>query len=335
MTNPVTHPTALGDFPVEPPAQHRRPPRHHRGMFWIAVLAALAAVASGVVITATAYINESQPQTAAVDYFQALGRGDAPGALALGDIPPGPRTYLTSQVLDAARSIAKISDVRVLSVARLGHQAQVTLQYQLGTQQVTDTVSLVRHGRGWRLTRTAVPVQLHVAIAADRMSIAGARVPNGPVLLFPGALPVAFDTSNLQLDSASQIVHLTGGTLPPIQPQLSAAGQKRVSDAVRAVVQACLSGRASGYCPPPADQTVVPRSVRGRITGNLDKELPITFAPGPAGVLVISGEVAVNGSFRQLDFNNQSVLKTGNVALQIQAQCNATNPAKMVWGATS
>ena len=246
MTNPVTHPTALGDFPVEPPAQHRRPPRHHRGMFWIAVLAALAAVASGVVITATAYINESQPQTAAVDYFQALGRGDAPGALALGDIPPGPRTYLTSQVLDAARSIAKISDVRVLSVARLGHQAQVTLQYQLGTQQVTDTVSLVRHGRGWRLTRTAVPVQLHVAIAADRMSIAGARVPNGPVLLFPGALPVAFDTSNLQLDSASQIVHLTGGTLPPIQPQLSAAGQKRVSDAVRAVVQACLSGRASG-----------------------------------------------------------------------------------------
>jgi hypothetical protein len=334
MTKPVTDPTALGDFPVVPPAQHRRPP-HHRGMFWIAVLAALAAVASGVVITATAYINESQPETAAVGYFQALGRGDAPGALRFGALPAGPRTYLTSQVLDAARSIAKISDVRVLSVVRDGGQAKVTLEYQLGSQQVSDTVSLVRHGRGWRLTRAAVPVPLHVVLAADRMSIAGAPVPDATVLLFPGVLPVAPDTPNLELGSGLQVVHLNGGTVPPIRPQVSPVGQQRVSDAVRAVVQACVSGRTSGYCPPPADPTVVPGSVRGRIAANLDTELPISVAPGPAGVLVISGNVAVDGSYRQLDFNNQPVLRTGNVELQINARCNATNPAKLVWVATS
>jgi hypothetical protein len=334
MTNPIMHPPAVGGFQAQPPAEYRRAPRRHRGLFWVAVLAALAAVAWGALTTATAYVNESEPETAAVAYFHALGRGDAAGALGLGDLPAGPRTYLTSQVLDAALSIAKISDVRVLSVARDGRTAKVTLQYQLGSQQVTDAVSLRRHGRGWRLTRTAVPVHLNVPPGADRMSIAGARVPNTAVLFFPGALPVALDTPNLSL-GAPPVVHLDGAPPGAIQLQVSPTGKQRVDAAVRGALQACLSGRVSRGCPLPAESTVVPGSVRGRLTGNIADELTISIAPDAAGLLQISGNVIVNGSYQQLDFDNQPVRRTGPLELVIRARCYATAPSRLAWGAVS
>jgi hypothetical protein len=336
MTNPIMRPPAVGDFPAEPPAHHRRPPRHHRRrLFWFAVLVALAAVAAGALIIASAYVSESEPETVAVAYFHALGRGDAAGALGLGDVPAGSRTYLTSQVLDAALSIAKISDVRVLSATRHGRTAEVTLEYQLGAQQVSDAVSLVRHGRGWRLTRTAVPVHLQVVAGAGRMSIAGARVPTTTVLLFPGALPVALDTPNLNLGGL-HVVHMNGGVGQVIEqrlvPEVSLAGQHRVSDAVRAAVQACVSGRASGGCPRPPSR-VVPGSVRGSVTGNVEKPLPMTVA-GSAGLLKISGHVTVRGSYQQLDFDNQPVRRTEPLKLEINAQCYATDPTRIAWGTT-
>jgi hypothetical protein len=335
MTTPVMRSPAVGDLPAEPPVGHRRPPRHHRGLFWVAVLAALAAVASGAVITATAYVEESEPETAAVAYFEALGRGDAPGALGTGDLPPGPRTYLTRQVLAAALSIAKISDVQVLSVARHGGEAKVTLEYQLGSKQVSDAVSVERHGRGWRLTRTAVPVQLRVTAGADRMSIAGAALPKTTVLFFPGALPVVLDTPNLSLPL--KVVHLDGdGGAQQLAPQVSRPGHRRVADAVRAAVQACLSGRTSRDCPPPArsaERIAVPGSVRGRVTGNLEKQLTIGVADN-AGLLKISGIVTVKGSYEVLDFNNQPVPRTGPLELSISAACYATDPSKIVWGET-
>jgi hypothetical protein len=332
MTNPIMRPPALGDVPPEPPVAQRRRPRHHRGLFWVAVLAALAAVAGGALITATAYLSESAPETTAVSYFDALGRGDAAGALGLGELPAGPRTYLTSQVLDAALSIAKISDVRVLSTVRHGDTAKVTLEYQLGAQQVSDAVSLVRHGRGWRLTRTAVPVHLRVAAGADRMSVAGARVPTTTVLLFPGALPLALDTPNLDL-GAPKVIHLDGGVPPGIQLHVTQIGRQRVSDAVRTALRACLGSRTSRGCPSPADQTVVPGSIRGRITGDLDNDLPITVGASAAGLLSISGNVVVDGTYQKLDFDNLPVRKTGTVELTISAWCYATDPAKIVWGA--
>ncbi|HEY3090587.1 MAG TPA: hypothetical protein VGJ59_21260 [Jatrophihabitantaceae bacterium] len=331
MTNPIMRPPALGDVPPEPPVAQRRRPRHHHGLFWVAVLAALAAVAGGALITATAYLSESTPETTAVSYFHALGRGDAAGALGLGELPAGPRTYLTSQVLDAALSIAKISDVRVLSTVRHGDTAKVTLEYQLGAQQVSDAVSLVRHGRGWRLTRTAVPVHLHVVAGADRMSVAGARVPTTTVLLFPGALPLALDTANLNL-RGPQVVHLDGSGEHEIQAVPSPAGTQRVDAAVLAAVQACLGGRTSRGCPPPVDQTIVPGSVRGRVTGNVEK-LTKSVAPGRAGLLRISGTLTVAGTYQQLDFNNQPVRRTRTLELRIDARCYATDPAKIVWGA--
>jgi hypothetical protein len=165
------------------------------------------------------------------------------------------------------------------------------------------------------------------------MTIAGAPVPNTAVLFFPGALPLALDTPNLSV-AGPPVVHLDGPPPSPIQPNVSRRGQQRVDAAVRAAVQACVSGRASRSCPPPAlnaQSPVVPGSVRGRVTGD---DLRISIAPGPAGLLKVTGNVIVKGSYQHLNFSNQPVPGTGNVELTISAQCYATDPGKIAWATT-
>jgi hypothetical protein len=134
------------------------------------------------------------------------------------------------------------------------------------------------------------------------------------------------------------VVHLDGAPPAAISLQVSPTGKQRVDAAVRAALQACLSGRVSRGCPPPAPSAqaaVVPGSVRGRLTGNATNGLTIFIAPGTAGLLRISGNVIVNGSFQRLDFDNQPVRKTGIVELAVSAQCYATAPSRLAWGAVS
>jgi len=283
-------------------------------------------------------VSESAPETTAVAYFHALGRGDAPAALGLGDVPAGVRTYLTRDVLRAGLKVAKISDVRVLSVTRTGRTARVTLQYQLtyptGTPTtVTDAVTTMRHGRGWRLTTTAVPVRLDAQAAGARMNIAGAPVPTGSVLFFPGALPVSLDTPNLGVDKL--VVHLNGAVPNIVTPRVSPTGKEVIGSAVGAAVRSCLTADAPGPCPVPADSRVVPGSVRGTVTGDLASQLSISIQPDANGLLAVTGVIDVKGTYQRLDFNNQPVTKTGPVELMINARCYASNPGQLVWESTS
>lgn len=338
MTTPLAVPAVPGQA-VAP--QQPRPLRRHRGLFWAGVLAALAATAGGALITTSAYVSQSEPATAAVEYFHDLESGNAAGALGLGALPAGSRAYLTSQVLDAELSLAMISGVRVLTSVRHGDAATVDVEYQLGALQVSDAVALTRHGRRWRLTRAAVPVHLAVPGGIDRMSIAGAPVPTSPTLFFPGVLPVAVDTPDLTL-GALPVVHLDGAVPHTLALHLSAPGRQQVDDAVQATLAACLSGKAApagSTCPVQvpneADARVVPGTIRGRvITSTLDHLLTITVDPSAGGLLDISGSVSVNATYQQLDFDNQPVHDSGKLTLTLKAHCYATTPTKLVWGAT-
>ena len=329
----------LGPEAGATPARHRSLPSRRRGFFWAGVLAALAALVGGAVVTITAWVSESAPQTAAVAYFRALGRGDAAEALGLGDIPPGVRDYLTGDVLRASLKVARISNVRVLSVDRTGDSARVTLQYQLSYAHaaapvtVADAVLTVRRGRNWRLTRTAVPVQLQIESGGARMSIAGAAVPTTTVLLLPGALPISVDTPNL--DVGDLVVHLNGAVPSVVQPKISETGREAIGAAVATAVRACI-GRpvASGACPAPTDALAVPGSIHGTVVGDLADQLSISVESDANGLLAITGTVDVKGSYQRLDFDNLPVPKTGTVALRINAHCYATSPSKVVWGVT-
>jgi hypothetical protein len=199
---------------------------------------------------------------------------------------------------------------------------------------VTDAVDTVKRGRTWRLTRTAVPVQVRVEEGQSRLSIGGTPLPSRTVLFFPGVLPISVDTPNLELDPV--VVHLSSAAPSPLLPKVSAAGKLTVARAVAAAVTQCLKADADMTCPIADDPiTVVPGSVRGTVdAAHVADHLDVSLATNPdgaAGMLQITGSVDVNGSFQVLDFDNQPVRKTGTVRLGINATCYATNPAKIVW----
>ena len=71
---------------------------------------------------------------------------------------------------------------------------------------VEDTIELTRAGRTWRLAEVAVPVTDPHHNGSSRATFVGADIPDGVHLLFPGALPVEFDTENLALDEETRVV---------------------------------------------------------------------------------------------------------------------------------
>jgi hypothetical protein len=333
---PPPFPTQPLAFAAPPPSPKRvRLPRRHRGVFWVAVLTSLVALVAGTFTAVTTYAGATAPDAIATEYFRALSHGDAARALAFGDLPAGPRTYLTSGVLRAALKVAGISDVTVLSVDRRGDTANVNVQYQLGFRRkqvtVSDEVALSRHGGSWRLAATAVLFRIAAPLAGHRLTLAGAALPERAVLVFPGALPVGVDTPNLEI--GEQVVHLTESKPRTVRPTLSTAGKRAVQAAVASALRACLGPNPSPSCPVPTDARVVPGTVHGTLSGDLGQELTIQVAPGPDSVLDIRGSVAVRGSYRQLDFDNLPIAKSGTTDLAIRAHCNATNPGKLAWGA--
>jgi len=72
----------------ERPARHRSLPSRRRGLFWAGVLAAVAALVVGGIVTIGAWVSESAPATAAVAYFHALVGGTRPGRWAWATFRP-------------------------------------------------------------------------------------------------------------------------------------------------------------------------------------------------------------------------------------------------------
>ncbi len=117
----------------ELPTMPARPvlPRRHRGVFWAAVLIALAAAVAGTALALNSYQSATRPDSIVRGYLDAVARGDAPAALGYGAVPSGSTVLLTGAALQAQRSVATMSRLQVLSVQRSGNTARVDVQYAL------------------------------------------------------------------------------------------------------------------------------------------------------------------------------------------------------------
>lgn len=312
------------------------PPRRHRAVFWIAVVASLAAAGSGGYIAVTAYQEETAPETVVRDYFAAVARGDAAAALAYGDLPAGEPDLLTTDVLTAQRAIAPISRLTVDVSVGPGDTATARVRYDLGfasgAQTVDDAVPLVRAGRTWRLAATAVPVTIEIANAGNRATVAGAAVPDGEHLVFPGALPVAFDTENLGLDEASRVVRFAVSRSAVEVAELSAAGERAVLEAFDAALERCLDGTSStlSICPRPEDARAVPGSVRATLAQPPSDSAATRMRPGADGLVWVVAELTITGEYQRLDFNNQRVTKAGEITIELTATCYASAPESII-----
>jgi hypothetical protein len=300
-----------------------------RAAYWTAFGACLIALVGGSVLAWRSYPEPMSPQQVARAYFAALARADAPKALGLGTVPPGPHEFLTSAVLREQDRIAPVHGIAVNGVMRHGARAQVAYRYVLGfaggDQIYTGTLGLEHTASGWRLARAAVPTELVLSDAVDRVTFAGTAFPSRHTLLFPGALPARFDNPYLRLDPATAAVAPTTGARIFVTVEPTPLARTRLLDGLDRTISRCNHALRPQPACPKASTTVVPGSLRGHLVQPLSAA--ITFGvSGATGQLTMRGSVTFAGRYSELGRDNVERQRTGRLLLPVSAAAYPVPP---------
>ncbi|HEX4704618.1 MAG TPA: hypothetical protein VH352_20995 [Pseudonocardiaceae bacterium] len=308
--------------------------RYHHG-FWFALLLATAVTMAGASLAAGAYIGAASPETVVRAYFAALAAGDAAGALGYGTVPGGRRDLLTADALAAQNAVAPITGLAVWTGHRAGDNALVDVTYVLdlpsGRTSVSDAVPVVRQGHGWRLVRSAVAKIVRPGNGSMLATFAGAAIPSGAYPMFPGAVPVSYETPILQPDADSSVVRFTDLGDLEVTASVSRAGQAAIASSLKAALAECLAGRsrAEALCPVPDRDKSVPGSLRGTTNGT-SVGPPLLTVQTATGKIGITEEANVHAKYQRLDENNLSTTSTVQ-SVGLYAHCYATVPGVIVW----
>jgi hypothetical protein len=292
-------------------------------LFWLGVVVALVTMVGGGWYAYAEYRATSGPAAAVRGYFAALARSDAPAALAYGTVPDGPHDLLTSAVLARQQQLAPLHDVHIVEVAESGDDATVHFSYRLqfasDDQEFTGSLQVHDTGSGWRLAQTAVATTVQIDEAVDRFTFAGTSIPDGATLLFPGAVPLHFDTPNLQVDPATAAIQFGGANPTEVELRPSPAVKASMAKALTTRLAGCLAGKvAVSSCPAPPPR-VVPGSLRGSIDGLVAPHLRFTVASTAAGVIEAVGRLPFQGSYRSLSYTNVVTAHRGSLTLSLSA----------------
>ncbi len=318
-----------------PPAPPRRS-RSGRSLLLAAVGCLLAALVCGL-LTAAQYRTDRSPQTVVRHYFAALAAGDAAAALGYGQAPPR-GGYLTDSVLHQQLALARITDLSVQRTELTGTRGTVSVSYRLrfaagGDQRLTDSVPVVRHGSSWRLDRVAVMTELTVTTpGADRVTLAGGRLPTKPVLVFPGALPLATDYPAVRVADQPVVGLSSDQQSTELTVVLTGAARASLQRSLGTALARCLAGTAKQPgCPQAGDSRPVPGSLRGTA---LPLRQPLDMYLGVGGAVHLSGTVPVHGSWQDWDFNNQPVRHTGDTDVTVDAIASVADLNTVYWSSS-
>lgn len=332
-------------LPAQAPVPPSPPSRRRRGAGRLA-LAALLSAALAVTLGLTAahlYTARSSPESVVRGFFQALAAGDAPSALALAESPPqGP--WLTSEVLRRQLQVASLADISVLDASRLGSTATVQVRYRLlfgsGSRAVTDTARLIRRGSSWWLSQVGTTVRVSASgPSAERVRLAGQPLPTAAVTLFPGALPLTADPPGLQVLVTAPAPG-AGAAVRLADPQLVAMTRVSITPALRAqaeqavqqLLAGCLAARSNDpLCPAPDSGRPVPGSLHGSAAPVAALNSQIVLEQGVPGVISVRARVAVQGSWKVWDFENQLVQQRGTATVTLSAQVAVDRPTVAFW----
>jgi hypothetical protein len=330
-TDAIPTPEAERDASVATRTAGRAGPDHR--MPWFALVMAVLVLLGGASVATGAVLSGGSPETVVWGYFAALARGDAAGALGYGQVPPGRHALLTPAVLAAQNSFGQVQDLVIRHVVVAGATAEVDVRYTValrtGPVRVSDAVHVIRRDSGWRLLRSAVPVRLAAGNGRDLASIAGAALPGGRVLMFPGAVPVGFDTPNLVLAAGSRVLRFADSGYLNVGAAVSPAGRRAIVPALTDALRECLANRAAAeeLCPLPDSSAGVPGSLRGSVRGAPTLTLRVRSADGR---IDIQADIPVYAAYQQLDDNNLASSQSVETA-SVSAFCYASSPGAVSW----
>lgn len=297
-------------------------------------LVAVLALVGGIAFAVTALTKVTSPRSTVADYFAALRRADAPGALSLGPRLSGDTRLLTSAVLREQQQLGPISGVRVGDTTENGSRATVAVSYSVGGVAPTtrnETVVLHRKGNGWELDRSSSLVRVHLRNAAHRTTLAGSAVPSTPVHVFPGVLPLRFDTAALQLDPKAPTITLSADADLNVAVVLSAAGRRALAAQLDSAVAACLRKPAPCLLEATATRTV-PGSLRGTVSAPPSADPPqLVLSTDADGLVRASGTFKADAQWTVLDFENQPEQRHGTVSVDYRARLFVSEPGTIVW----
>ena len=310
------------------------PRRLRRGVFRFLVALAVLAVVGGLAVAYLGYRETAGPDGAVKGYFAALRRGDAPSALAFGNLPAGPHTLLTSQVLDEQRALGPIEKVKIRHTDRHGNGATVSVDYTIAfpgrPDPINDKVDVVKQGSSWRLVASAIRTRLDVTGASDRATVLGGALPDGEMLVFPGAAPVRLDSPYLELDAPSAVVTFASTPDTSINVVVTPRGEREAKDAVVAALRRCVTAGADPRCPLPNGRAV-PGTMRGQLPADAAKALSVSVGTDPVGQIEVRGTLRIQGSYSLLDFDNVASVQRGRLTVTVRAKAIAVSPLVVSW----
>jgi hypothetical protein len=313
--------------------------RSRRPLFIAAAAALVAAVVLGTLAVGQ-FTAGRGPAAVVRQYYEALSHADAARALAFAATPATglPAEYLTSTVLAKQLRLAPMRDITVGTVSGSGASRQVAIRYVLafadGPQTVSDTVAVSERGTTWQLSTAAVGVTVGSSSAgADRISFAGRSLPQKPVGLFPGALPLATDSAAVAITGHPSVRLGSGSAEVSVTAALTGSAQRRVTDALQVALTKCLAmTSADPLCPNVTGGRPVPGSLHGSLTKQLaDSNPSVTLSRKGGGIVAVSVDAQLNANWKVWDFNNQQVPRKEQTTVKVRCLSSVSDPNTIYW----
>lgn len=283
-------------FVAPPPQRQRRKVEIPlRRMIGWALAVALLAVSAGVVyvtffrkvevdeatkvpVSSTASIQVRRGDEAVRNYLQALAKGDAEAALAMGPKGgQGSAALLTKAALQQTVKAAPITDINVPTTDQ--NATVIPATYKLGGTEVKTQFQVRKLDSGsWEMAKTTVTFRVQGTNSTNvPLLINGVPVEwDGLLELLPGRynLSSGLPFVGYNAEDAITVLHLEYNDITPhpVNPSLTEAGLTAFRTAAESSLKACLAKQelAPADCPQSVSpaRPVQPQTVRWALIGN-------------------------------------------------------------------
>ncbi|MGE2717816.1 hypothetical protein ACQI4L_27470 [Mycolicibacterium litorale] len=227
----------------------------------IITASAATAVVLVIVLVAAVLLNTGDngggaptgtPGEVARAYLEAVSRGDAEAALAMGASEPATSDLLTDEILKRQLELAALRDIEILSETphKQGDGVGVKVSAKIGDQRTEGQIDVTPVNGEWKLVSSFVDAQ-PMSVIDDEWSVGHVmRIFDKPLdesghfYAFPGAVSVSTTSPYIDVNKPAPLGLDLGGVFgqhPEFKFSLNEKGRPAAEEAMRAWISKCYS----------------------------------------------------------------------------------------------